>query len=480
MEKEVKQKILNSNVIELEEMVKNGEITKKQVFDTYLERSKENDEKIGAYVSITKDSEDKIPIAIKDNINVFGTYTTCSSKMLKNYKSPYDATLVKYIKDAGYGIIGKVNMDEFAFGSSTEYSALKITSNPHDLNKVPGGSSGGSAAVVASNEAPWSIGTDTGGSVRQPAAYCGVVGLKPSYGVVSRHGVTSFASSLDQAGTLTKTVEDAAKLLNIISGRNYYSKTEETWYDMDSTVKNPRTLPDFEKLLNDDIKGKKIAVIDEFLKSEMQEEVRLGLENTIDTLKGLGSEVERVKFPFGNEVIAVYHIISSAEASSNLSRMDGVRFGEKVENPETIEDIFVESRTKGFGREAKRRIMLGTYVLSAGYYDAYYKKALKVRQLIIEEMERIFSKYDTVLMPVTIKTAPVKNYVESNQEETYYSDIYTCLANIAALPAISIPVGKDREKMPIGMQLLGNRYEDDKLLNIANILFKNMDNEKIY
>lgn len=450
---------------ELIDKVENGELTKKDIFKAYNEKIKEVDYKVNAYLSVENEIKDAFPIAIKDNINVMGTYTTAASKFLENYKSPYNAEVIEKLEKAGFKSNGKVNMDEFAFGTSTEYSALKETSNPVDYSKVPGGSSGGSAAAVAANMAPVALGTDTGGSVRQPANYCGVVGFKPSYGMISRYGVISFGSSLDQVGIVSKDVYDSALMLNILQGTD----------GKDTTAIKKMNI-DFTKNINNDLKGKKIAVIDNFLKDIMQEEVKGTIENTINVLREEGAEVDRIEFKYGKEAISVYHIISSAEASSNLSRMDGIRYGVRSENSNTLEDLYVNTRTEGIGREAKRRIMLGTYVLSAGFYDAYYKKALKVRELIIRSMNEIFEKYDAILMPVTVKTAPKKGYVESNKEETFYSDIYTCLANITGTPAISIPVGKDNDGMPIGMQFITNRYEDEKLLNISNVVLNKMKN----
>ena len=450
---------------ELIDKVENGELTKKDIFKAYNEKIKEVDDKVNAYLSVENEIKDAFPIAIKDNINVMGTYTTAASKFLENYKSPYNAEVIEKLEKAGFKSNGKVNMDEFAFGTSTEYSALKETSNPVDYSKVPGGSSGGSAAAVAANMAPVALGTDTGGSVRQPANYCGVVGFKPSYGMISRYGVISFGSSLDQVGIVSKDVYDSALMLNILQGTD----------GKDTTAIKKMNI-DFTKNINNDLKGKKIAVIDNFLKDIMQEEVKETIENTINVLKEEGAEIDRIEFKYGKEAISVYHIISSAEASSNLSRMDGIRYGVRSESSNTLEDLYVNTRTEGIGREAKRRIMLGTYVLSAGFYDAYYKKALKVRELIIRSMNEIFEKYDAILMPVTVKTAPKKGYVESNKEETFYSDIYTCLANITGTPAISIPVGKDNEGMPIGMQFITNRYEDEKLLNISNVVLNKMKN----
>ena len=394
---------------ELIDKVENGELTKKDIFKAYNEKIKEVDDKVNAYLSVENEIKDAFPIAIKDNINVMGTYTTAASKFLENYKSPYNAEVIEKLEKAGFKSNGKVNMDEFAFGTSTEYSALKETSNPVDYSKVPGGSSGGSAAAVAANMAPVALGTDTGGSVRQPANYCGVVGFKPSYGMISRYGVISFGSSLDQVGIVSKDVYDSALMLNILQGTD----------GKDTTAIKKMNI-DFTKNINNDLKGKKIAVIDNFLKDIMQEEVKDTIENTINALRGEGAEVDRIEFKYGKEAISVYHIISSAEASSNLSRMDGIRYGVRSENSNTLEDLYVNTRTEGIGREAKRRIMLGTYVLSAGFYDAYYKKALKVRELIIRSMNEIFEKYDAILMPVTVKTAPKKGYVESNKEETFY------------------------------------------------------------
>lgn len=459
----VKNNLTELTLKEILEKVEKKEITKKEVFEAYLQNIKSKDDKINAYISVEEEAYDAIPIAIKDNINVMGTYTTAASKILSNYKSPYNAEVIEKLEKAGFKSNGKVNLDEFAFGTSTEYSALKQTSNPVDLTKVPGGSSGGSAAAVAGRLAPAALGTDTGGSVRQPANYCGVVGYKPSYGMISRHGVIAFASSLDQVGTITKDVYDAAILLNILQGTD----------GKDSTALKQENV-DYTKNINNDIKGKKIAVIDNFLSDIMQTEVKNAIDSTIQTIERLGATATKINFEYGKEAICVYHIISSAEASSNLSRIDGIRYANRSKEYETLDELYKKSRTEGFGREAKRRIMLGTYVLSAGFYDAYYKKALKVRQIIINKMDEIFKEYDAILMPVTVKVAPKKGYVETNKEETFYSDIYTCLANITGIPAISIPVSKDNENMPIGMQLLTNRYEDDKLLNIANIVYNEM------
>ncbi len=462
------EEITNLTLIETIDNIKEGKLTKEEVYDAYLKNIHEKDEKIGAYLEVIEDGKKNIPIAIKDNINVIGTKTTCASNILSNYVSPYDATVIKKLKENDFSVIGKVNMDEFAMGVSTEFSALKETSNPHDLNKVPGGSSGGSAAAVAGNMAPCALGTDTGGSVRQPAAYCGVVGFKPSYGMISRYGVTAFSSSFDQVGTITKDVKDSAYLLNILQGREDDVREDTTAIE--------KTNEDYLEGIENDISNMKIGVFGNIL-DNMQEEISESIKNAKGILEKLGCKVEYITLHLGKEVISVYHIISSAEASSNLSRFDTVRFGKRSENIESLDDLYLNGRTEGFGPEVKKRILLGTYVLSAGYYDAYYVKALKVKQKITNELNEIFKEYDAILMPVTTHTAPEKGHALANKEETFYSDIYTSLANIIGAPAISIPGYYDSDNMPIGIGLMAKRYDDKKLLNIANVLFENIAKE---
>ena len=366
-----------------------------------------------------------IPIGIKDNINVKGLKTTCASKMLENFISPYNATVVENLQAENLINLGKLNMDEFAMGSSTEHSAFKKTKNPWNLNKVPGGSSGGSAAAVAANILPWALGTDTGGSIRQPASFCGVVGMKPTYGLVSRYGVVAFASSLDQVGPITKDVTDAAILLNLIAGHD----------EKDSTSVN-RPKKDYTKALKNDVKGMKIAVPKEFFAEGVNEDVKKNLENAIEIYKSLGAKVEEISLDVNKYSLATYYIIACAEASSNLGRFDGIRFGYRAKNANSLKEIYKNSRTEGFGKEVKRRIILGTYVLSSGYYDAYYKKAEKVRTLILEEFEKVFKKYDVILTPTSpTKAVGIKNCHSTGScqlykkgGETTMNTIYTVLS----------------------------------------------------
>ena len=376
--------------------------------------------------------------------------------MLENFISPYNATVVENLQAENLINLGKLNMDVFAMGSSTEHSAFKKTRNPWNLNKVPGGSSGGSAAAVAANIVPWALGTDTGGSIRQPASFCGVVGMKPTYGLVSRYGVVAFASSLDQVGPITKDVTDTAILLNVIAGHD----------EKDSTSVN-KPKKDYTKALKNDVKGIKIAVPKEFFAQGVNEDVKKNLENAIEIYKSLGAKVEEISLDVNKYSLATYYIIACAEASSNLGRFDGIRFGYRAKNANSLKEIYKNSRTEGFGKEVKRRIILGTYVLSSGYYDAYYKKAEKVRTLILEEFEKVFKKYDVILTPTSPTTA--FNIGENIKDPLtmYLADICTVPVNIAGLPGISIPCGVDKDGMPVGMQLIGNRFNEDAILNAA-------------
>ena len=461
---------------ELNEKIKSGEITKKEALDAYKKRIDALEEKIGAFVSLSDVSDEEVenidsskefagvPIGIKDNINVKGTYTTCSSKMLENYLSPYDATVVEKLKSAGMVSLGKLNMDEFAMGSSTEHSSIKITHNPWDLNKVPGGSSGGSAAAVAADLVPWALGSDTGGSIRQPASFCGIVGLKPTYGLVSRYGLVAFASSLDQIGTLTKDVKDAAALLNIISG-----------HDEKDSTSCKKEKENYLEYLKEDVKGLKIGVPKEFFGEGISEEVKESLKKAIDTYKEMGATVEECSLDVADTALACYYIIACAEASSNLGRFDGIRYGYRTKNFDNIDDIFINSRSEGFGDEVKRRIILGTYVLSSGYYDAYYKKAQKVRTYVKNKFDECFKKYDLLLTPTSPTTAFEIGSKTNNPLEMYLADICTVSINVASVPAISIPCGVDKNNMPIGMQLIGNRFAEDKILNAAYAFEKKID-----
>ncbi len=451
-------------VHELMEKVKNKEITIEEITKAYADRINEKEPEVNAFVSTrldeaiaeSKNSEAGIPIGIKDNICTNGIKTTCSSKMLENFVSPYDATVITKIKEKNMPILGKLNMDEFAMGSSTENSSFKITRNPWNLNKVPGGSSGGSAAAVAANLVPWALGSDTGGSIREPASFCGIVGLKPTYGLVSRSGLVAFASSLDQIGPMTKDVEDSALLLNIIAG-----------HDENDSTSVKREKIDYTKNLKNSIQGMKIGVPKEFFGEGINPEVKKSLENSIEEYKKLGAIVEECSLDVSESSLAAYYIIACAEASSNLGRFDGIRYGYRAKDYKNLKELFVKSRTEGFGKEVKRRIILGTYVLSSGYYDAFYKKAQKVRTYVKNKFDECFKKYDVLLTPVAPTTAFDIGSKTNNPLEMYLADICTVSINIASVPAISIPCGVDSNNMPIGMQLIGNRFQEEKILNAA-------------
>lgn len=434
------------------------------------------EEKIGAYNSLTKEYaietakkvDEKIkngeelpamagiPLALKDNINLKSYPTTASSKILENFISPYDATVTKKLKNNLIPIIGKANLDEFAMGSSNENSAFKIVRNPWNLSKVPGGSSGGSAAAVSSGEATVALGSDTGGSIRLPASYCGLVGLKPTYGRVSRYGLIAFASSLDQIGPITRTVEDSAMLLNVIAGHD----------EKDSTSLN-MPVPDFTKNLRDDLKGVKIGYIKELCNEGLMPEVSSAMKKTIETYKSMGAEMVEISLPLIKYSIAVYYIIATAEASSNLARFDGVKYGYRTANPENLYDMYVKTRAEGFGDEVKRRIMLGTYALSSGYYDAYYKKAQQLRRLVKQDFDNAFAKVDVLISPTCPHTAFDIGSKVSDPLSMYLTDIATITANLAGIPAMNIPVGLDNTGMPIGLQLQANCLNENKLLNVA-------------
>lgn len=451
-------------VHELMEKVKNKETTIEEITKAYADRINEKEPEVNAFVSTrldeaiaeSKNPEAGIPIGIKDNICTKGIKTTCSSKMLENFVSPYDATVITKIKEKNMPILGKLNMDEFAMGSSTENSAIKITRNPWNLNKVPGGSSGGSAAAVAANLVPWALGSDTGGSIREPASFCGIVGLKPTYGLVSRSGLVAFASSLDQIGPMTKDVEDSALLLNIIAGHDENDST---------SVKKEKI--DYTKNLKNSIQGMKIGVPKEFFGEGINPEVKKSLENSIEEYRKLGAIVEECSLDVSESSLAAYYIIACAEASSNLGRFDGIRYGYRAKDYKDLKELFVKSRTEGFGKEVKRRIILGTYVLSSGYYDAFYKKAQKVRTYVKNKFDECFKKYDVLLTPVAPTTAFDIGSKTNNPLEMYLADICTVSINIASVPAISIPCGVDSNNMPIGMQLIGNRFQEEKILNAA-------------
>ena len=469
--------ITRLTVHELVEKIQKNELTSSQIVEAYSKRIEERESDVGAFITSTlEDAKNKakeidkkekkskfagIPIGIKDNICMTGVKTTCASKMLENFVSPYDATVIEKLNNEEIISLGKLNMDEFAMGSSTENSAMKVTHNPWNLNKVPGGSSGGSAAAVAADMVPWALGSDTGGSIREPASFCGVVGLKPTYGLVSRYGLVAFASSLDQIGPITKDVTDCAMLLNLIAGHD----------EKDSTSAN-RPNEDYTKALTGDVKGIKIGVPKEFFGEGINEEVKKSLEEAIEKYKKMGAIVEECSLDVAKYALATYYIIACAEASSNLGRFDGIRYGYRTKNYTNLKELFKNSRSEGFGPEVKRRIILGTYVLSSGYYDAYYKKAQKVRTYVRKEFEKELSKYDVLLTPVAPTTAFDIGSKTSNPLEMYLADICTVSINIAGVPAISVPCGVDKNNMPIGMQLIGNRFDESKILNVAYSLEK--------
>ena len=468
--------ITELTVHELQKKLKNKELTSYDITKAYADRINEKEKDVQAFVTTLTDEaleqakkidEERksgeakgefagIPIGIKDNICTKGVKTTCSSKMLENFVSPYDATVVEKLNDEKMINLGKLNMDEFAMGGSTEYSYFKKTRNPWDLNKVPGGSSGGSAAAVASRMVPWALGSDTGGSIRQPSSFCGVVGLKPTYGLVSRYGLVAFASSLDQIGPITKDVYDSAMLLNIITGHD----------ERDTTSSNQEKI-DYTKCLKNDVKGLKIGVPKEFFGEGINEEVKESLEKAIETYKELGAEVEEFSLDIAKYSLATYYIIACAEASSNLGRFDGIRYGYRAKEFKDLKDLYRKSRSEGFGPEVKRRIILGTYVLSSGYYDAYYKKAQQVRTLVMNEFNKAFEKYDVLLTPTSPTVAFDIGSKSNNPLEMYLADICTVSVNIGGLPGISIPCGVDKSNMPIGMQLIGNKFQEGTILNAA-------------
>ena len=463
-------------VHELMDMLEKNEIKSEDIVKSYFDRIKEKDPEVKAYVSTLENEalekarkvdEDRktgktvsklagIPIGIKDNMCIKGTKTTCSSKMLENFVAPYNATVIEKINEENVIPLGKLNMDEFAMGGSTEYSAFFKTSNPWDLERVPGGSSGGSAAAVAADLAPWTLGSDTGGSIRQPSSLCGVVGLKPTYGLVSRYGLVAFASSLDQIGPITKDVTDSAILLNLIAGHDEKDSTS-----MDIPKK------DYTKALVNDVKGMKIGIPKEYIGEGINEEVKKAILDVAKKYEELGATVEECSLDVGKYATAVYYIIACAEASSNLGRFDGIRYGYRTEKFDNLKDIYRNSRSEGFGPEVKRRIILGTYVLSSGYYDAYYKKAQKVRTVIRNAYQELFSKYDLLLTPTSPTTAFKMGEKSNNPLEMYLADICTVPVNIGGLPGMSIPCSLDSKGMPIGFQLIAKQFDEESIFRAA-------------
>ena len=445
--------------------------------EAHYARIQKEDGQIGAFLTLSKEraleqadrmdrmaAEGKtlpvlggVPVGIKDVMSTRGLRTTAGSKILENYIPPYDCTAVARMEAAGAVVLGKMNCDEFAMGSSNENSAYHPVRNPRDLNRVPGGSSGGSAAAVASDMAVVTLGSDTGGSIRQPASFCGVVGLMPTYGRVSRYGLIAFASSLDHIGPLAKTVKDAAIVLRTIAGRD----------PMDSTSADV-PVPDYVAELDKPVRGIKLGVAKEYFGEGLDDEVRQAVEAAIDKLKGLGCEIVPVSLPHTPYAIPTYYLIATAEASANLARYDGVRYGHRARGVKTLSEMYRRSRDEGFGTEVKRRIMLGTYALSAGYYDAYYLKAQKVRTLLTRDFDEAFRKVDAIVTP-TSPTAAFRLGEKSNDPlAMYLADIYTVTADLAGIPGISVPCGETKEKLPIGLQILGKHFDEATILRVAH------------
>lgn len=456
-------------------MLQKKEISSVELTKDVLARIDAVEPQVGAYLTLTKDTAlaqaeaaDKkiaageevsflegIPGAIKDNICTKGVKTTCASKILDNFVPPYDATVMTKVKAEAPVLLGKTNLDEFAMGGSTENSAYHVTHNPWNTKCVPGGSSGGSAAAVASGTAIWALGTDTGGSIRQPASFCGVVGLKPTYGRVSRYGIVAYASSLDQVGPLARDVTDAANVLNVISGLD----------EMDSTS-SPSPVPDFTKALREDVKGLKIGLPKEYFTDGMDPEVEKAVKDAIEQYRSMGAEIVEISLPHTKYAISTYYLIAPAEAATNLQRYDGVSYGARVDGADLVE-MMTNTRTEKFGEEVKRRIMIGNYALSAGYYDAYYLKALKVRTLIQQDYTEAFQKVDVIMCP----TAPTPAYeigsMISDPLQMYLQDICTVPLNLAGLPGISLPCGRSSKGMPIGLQIIGKALDEETILRAA-------------
>ena len=458
------------------ELLDNKEISAVELTNLYIERIKNIDPKTEAYLTVCGDmalAQAKeaqkiidsgkssmltgIPLGVKDNICIEGAPTTCASKMLEDFVPPYTATSVNRLLDNNAVILGKTNLDEFAMGSSTENSAFRKTKNPFDLSRVPGGSSGGSAAAVSASLSLGALGSDTGGSVRQPAAFCGVVGLKPTYGLVSRYGLVAFASSFDQIGPIGKTVEDCAIILDSIYGKDI----------KDGTSLNINNEASYASNVSKDIKGYKIGLPQEYLAAGLNDEVKASFYKSLDVLERLGAKIEEFSMPSLKYTVPAYYLMSSAEASSNLSRYDGVKYGYRAENSKSFGELIGKTRAQGFGREVKRRILLGTYALASGYYDAYYKKALKLRTMISRGFNEAFEKYDVVVSPTTPETAFKLGNNIDDPLTMYLADIYTAAANIAGLPSISVPCGYDSNGLPIGLSFTGKPLGEKEILNTA-------------
>ena len=468
------------SIADLQSLLRRQEVSPREAIDALRPRIEAADGQIGAYVSLdfeaaVKEAEKAnvklplggIPLAIKDIINVTGQPCTCGSKILRGYIANYDATVVQKLRAAGAIPLGKTNLDEFAMGSSTENSAVKLTRNPWDLSRVPGGSSGGSAAAVAADEAFGALGSDTGGSIRQPAALSGVVGFKPTYGRVSRFGLVAFASSLDQIGPLTKTVRDAALIMNAIAGHD----------PQDSTCLN-EPVPDYAAKLGNDLRGVRLGVPKEYMVEGTDRQVKAAIDAAVKQMNSLGAEIVDVSLPHTDYAVAVYYILATAEASANLARFDGVRYGYRAENSRDMLDLYGRTREAGFGPEVKRRIILGTYVLSSGYYDAYYLQAQKVRELIRQDFAKAFEKIDALISPTSPVPAFKLGERTADPLQMYLADIFTIAANLAGVCGISLPCGfaeEDGQRLPIGLQLLGKPLDEARIFQFAHAYEQSTD-----
>ena len=462
--------------LQLGQMIKKKEVSVKEAVQESLAQIADLDETLGSFVTVDEEGALKraeevqkgiddgtitgalagVPVAVKDNICTKDLLTTCSSKILSNFVPPYSAQAVDNLKAAGAVIVGKTNMDEFAMGSTTETSAYGVTRNPWNTEHVPGGSSGGSCAAVASCEVPYALGSDTGGSIRQPGSFCGVTGLKPTYGTVSRYGLIAYGSSLDQIGPIAKDISDCAAILEMIAS-----------YDKKDSTSVKRDAYDFTSALLDDVKGMKIGIPSDYLSAGLNEEVKAAVLKAAEVLKAKGAEVEEFQLSLVEYAIPAYYVIASAEASSNLARFDGIKYGYRAKDYNGLHNMYKKSRSEGFGEEVKRRIMLGSFVLSSGYYDAYYLKALRTKALIRQSFDRAFEKYDVILGPVAPTTAPKLGASLSDPLQMYLGDIYTISVNLAGLPGVSVPCGIDSNGLPIGVQLIGDCFQEKKIIRAA-------------
>ncbi|NWG03077.1 MAG: Asp-tRNA(Asn)/Glu-tRNA(Gln) amidotransferase subunit GatA [Syntrophaceae bacterium] len=469
---------------QLHDLIAQKEVTSREATEALYQRIREVEGKVNAFLLLTEeeafhqaDQVDRkiakgeevgdlagIPLGLKDILCTKGVRTTCASKILEGYVPFYDGTVIQKLREREAVFLGKLNMDEFAMGSSTENSGFQVTHNPWDLQRIPGGSSGGSAAAVAADECIAALGTDTGGSIRQPAACCGVVGMKPTYGRVSRYGLVAFASSLDQIGPITKDVEDCAILMNAISGYDPYDSTSVMV-----------EVPDYKRSLKRDVQGVRIGIPDEYFIEGMDPEVDRAIQEAMELFRKWGAEIERISLPHTQYAVAIYYIIATAEASSNLARYDGVKYGLRSKGYRDLMEMYTQTRAKGFGEEVKRRIILGTYVLSAGYYEAYYRKASQVRTLMRKDFEGAFEKVDVILAPTAPTPAFRIGEKTDDPLQMYLSDIHTIPVNLAGIPAISLPCGFSRDGLPIGLQLMGKHFDEGMLLRVAYTFEQNTD-----